>query len=1122
MIAEQTYRIEDFISELSVFSFADVLVHLEKENRGVFILDENLGDQVVLPYSGRFNQIYKIAVQHKKTSDIQSLCATRFLIHWKVKERRVATPLLLVPVHCSWNKVKQEFRLQPERENTFVNPFIVHYLHKEFGLEIPSFSGDEQDVVRFLQEAGFELSCENFQAVGNFHYHRFELIKDLEEMLVAQEPNALVKTMLGEASEEKPIYLDLDRARCFESDRDQEAVFTRFREENLVLQGPPGTGKTQVLSNLIAKLLKRETRQLVVSEKKTALEVLEKKLKTRGLHHFVFLSHAQSKASDFVARLKSTWDFLEKWEGSESKNLGLSEQYLQQIQLTFDKLNGHAFLHERTLEELQAFTASKSYENIPYISELPGMQEWKTLFPLVDEIYGQVKSPEILGKINSLMLKPGSKPDELLEKTLEKYRRLREELTFENLADLRALNRKAIVLQVLRNEQAQKYAGLLHSEKEQKKYEKLKKQYRRLSLELEAQSRETVSWKTLPSLSEVESWQHFLNESWLVKRKTRKHITKLLKPVPVELNILLDRTAAYLRTAGELAIVSSALLELGIERPEFELNIIDYVLSEKNKIAEEEWLAIREMKSKDQLRLLELAPQVKSLLQDLEDFFRFETSEELATGLANVRKNLDGLCSLHQHFQQLPPTVYRNLHCCRNTQEFGQLVLKSNWVAFASAYPELARFNAQKLTENLASMAKEEELEQTLFARQLVWSRKQTFARYHELLQLPSTKLKAEQKQLKAQLKAGKAILVKEFAKSRQHKSMRELMSCEARLWIDLLIPVQLSTPAILSRNIPLEKGFFECVIFDEASQLALPKAISSLQRGRRMLVAGDSQQMSPGAFFSGMRSGVDLLHQASYYLKQQSLKHHYRSVHSELIRFSNRHFYKDELIVYPSAKTSEQAVNWHYIENGIFDERQNLQEAEAVARQVEQELKSSKTLGVVAFSEHQLSCIWNRLSVQARQQIEERMHENRVFFKALEQVQGEECETLLISLGYGRNNEGQFHHRFGPLNQKNGTKRLNVLFTRAIEQIHFFSSVHASDFQLSANEAINLLRLYLFDLEAQNKAEALVLPFGMTFSRSENQLFIPQIYRQLPEVSELSTFHEVMQKRGWEIRYII
>lgn len=1121
MHEEHTYRVEDFIRELSAFSFSDVLVHLDPGGKGVFCLEPGPQTHFILPYSGRFNQIYKIAVQYKKTSDIQSLCAARHLIRWKVKERPVSTPLLLMPVHCTWNKIKQEFHIGMQEEAAFLNPFVVHYLQKDFGLELPAFDGGMQTVLDFLQQAGFVFSCEDFCALGNFHYHRFELIKDLEELASTQEPNALVKSILGEAMEEKPVFLDLTPESCFESDRDQEAVFEHFREKNLVLQGPPGTGKTQVLLNLLAKLLLRDARQLVVSEKKTALEVLEKKLKTRRLDHFVYLAHAQSTASGFVLKLKNTWAFLEKYEGKEPVNLGLSRQYLQQIQLTFDKLQQNNAWGECTLEEMQVFAGSQSYKELPYVSGLPVPEEWKKLFyPVVKQVYSRIGNPALLGKIRTAFLKTDRRPDQILQKIKAKFSTLSAQLDFSDIRELRALNRKAIVLQVLYNEQAQKYARLLDSERELKKYEKLKKQYRLLEQKLRAEERETQAWKKIPSLSEVKSWQQFLQQNWLVKRKTRKHILQQANPGPVDVSILLQHTALYLGTQDQLNLVKRNLFELGIEKPEFELNVIDYVLSEKNKISNEDWEAVRSLQKERQLDLLELAPQVKELLGDLETYFYLEEQEKPKELLGEITSVLDELCALLPYFEKLPPVVYRSLHLCANAGEFEQLVLKSNWVSFAATYPDLALFDDRKLQHLLSEADRQEELEQEIFSTRLIFKRNKRFREYHDLLQIPSAKLKGSQKELKAQLKAGKAILVKEFAKSRQHKSMRELMASDARLWIDLLCPVLLSTPTYLSRNVPLEKGFFECVIFDEASQLALPKAISSLQRAQRMLIAGDSQQMSPGNFFSGMHSGVDLLHQGSYYLEQGSLRHHYRSVHPGLIRFSNRHFYQNELLVYPAADLAEKALEWHYVENGIFDERRNVQEANVVARCIEEELKSGKTLGIVAFSEHQLSCIWNAIAPSAKSRLEEHIRENRVFFKALEQVQGEECERLIISLGYGKNKEGQFHHRFGPLNQKNGTKRLNVLFTRAIEHIHFFSSVRASDFQLSANEAINLLRLYLAELETQNPEEEPVLPFGMDFSRVGKKLTIPKIYRQLPDAGELKTFHEVMTKRGWEIKY--
>jgi DNA replication protein DnaC len=80
----------------------------------------------------------------------------------------------------------------------------------------------------------------------------------------------------------------LNKKNCFDSDPDQEAIFKALKEDNLVVQGPPGTGKSQLLANLLAKLLHEGSSHLLVSEKRTALCVLEQKLKTRQLHHFVF------------------------------------------------------------------------------------------------------------------------------------------------------------------------------------------------------------------------------------------------------------------------------------------------------------------------------------------------------------------------------------------------------------------------------------------------------------------------------------------------------------------------------------------------------------------------------------------------------------------------------------------------------------------------------------------------------------------------------------------------------------------------------------------------------------------------------------------------------------------
>jgi hypothetical protein len=127
----------------------------------------------------------------------------------------------------------------------------------------------------------------------------------------------------------------------------------------------------------------------------------------------------------------------------------------------------------------------------------------------------------------------------------------------------------------------------------------------------------------------------------------------------------------------------------------------------------------------------------------------------------------------------------------------------------------------------------------------------------------------------------------------------------------------------------------------------------------------------------------------------------------------------------------------------------------------------------------------------------------------------------LIISLGYAKNEIGEFHKRFGPLNQKNGSKRLNVLLTRSKKSIHFFSSIKSKDLELSTNESINLLRYYLIQLENETENMPLKFPYDLQVKiKKNNQLLISQITDKINDARELVTTHDVLTKRGWKIQY--
>ena len=211
-----------------------------------------------------------------------------------------------------------------------------------------------------------------------------------------------------------------------------------------------------------------------------------------------------------------------------------------------------------------------------------------------------------------------------------------------------------------------------------------------------------------------------------------------------------------------------------------------------------------------------------------------------------------------------------------------------------------------------------------------------------------------------------------------------------------------------------------------------------------------------------------------------------------------------------------------HYCEEGVFVDRKNLIEAQTLAFTLENQLKNSdKSVGVVAFSQEQLTCIWEQLTIEVQEKITAQLEQGIGFFKTLEHVQGEECEQLFISIGYGKNAKGKFQLRMGPLNRRNGHRRLNVLFTRAQQNIHLFTSVKAQDFPISDNESMQLLRLYLHDAEQLYTEEKFIFPYGLqAFELNAQHVKFDSIYATISNATELLTFHAVMTQREWKINY--
>lgn len=330
------------------------------------------------------------------------------------------------------------------------------------------------------------------------------------------------------------------------------------------------------------------------------------------------------------------------------------------------------------------------------------------------------------------------------------------------------------------------------------------------------------------------------------------------------------------------------------------------------------------------------------------------------------------------------------------------------------------------------------------------------------------------------------SILEHEANKQRAIKPIRYLFKNIPDV-IYLAKPCLLMSPLSVATYLKYEKGAFDTVIFDEASQIFPWDAIGSIARAKQVIIVGDSMQMPPTYFFQsggGEDDGEDyddenavdfesILDLATATLPQTSLNWHYRSRTESLIAFSNHNYYHDRLITFPASRadTDDLGIKFDYVRDGVFKDRSNIKEAEEVVKQVFEHFKRhpERSLGVVCFSINQQMLLEDIFENEKMKHpsfakfFDENLKEP-FFIKNLETVQGDERDTIIFSIGYGKDTSGDLKHNFGPLNRKGGERRLNVAVTRAKFNVLVVSSIHAGDIDLRRTNArgAKLLRDYL------------------------------------------------------------
>lgn len=559
------------------------------------------------------------------------------------------------------------------------------------------------------------------------------------------------------------------------------------------------------------------------------------------------------------------------------------------------------------------------------------------------------------------------------------------------------------------------------------------------------------------------------------------------------------------------------------------------------------------------------------------------TLDEIAELLRDLRESLDDLPDLLPHLVEVhgaPPAVAAVLtRLPLPLADIESLIVDEAIAARERMNPDIRRFDIDRLiaVSRRAAAARELLRDQNSAAIRATLHRQ--FRDNVKRSEMSVTQLDTSGRAFKKTYATGRRELEHEFGKSMRFRSIRELMSGDSGRVLNDLKPVWLMSPLSVSDTLPLEPDLFDVVIFDEASQIPTEDAVPALCRSRQVVIVGDEMQLPPTSFFSTAQSDEEmevvaeedgeriaivldadsLLNQAARNLPATLLAWHYRSRFEALISFSNAAFYAGELVTIPDRTlrashhdsapvASDSETGWivgadrllsapittHRMADGVYERRANLSEARYIAGVVRELLvrDTGQSIGIVAFSEAQQSEIEDALERLAAEDADfaaalarevEREEDDQfvgLFVKNLENVQGDERDIILMSVCYAPAPNGRMVMNFGPINQRGGEKRLNVIFSRARRHMAIVSTIAPEAITNIHNDGARALRSFLAFAEAQSagaqdNAQAVLATLNPDAARTFDRQLPPDPVRSAIAAALRAKGHEVHEHVG-------
>ncbi len=832
-------------------------------------------------------------------------------------------------------------------------------------------------------------------------------------------------------------------------DYSQKQVVKEAMDSSLVIEGPPGTGKSQVLANIAANYLDKGQRVLIVSQKAAALSVVYNRLGRISESALLLPDHINNK-KDFYSKIKQTISCIKRVSNEDnSENINNISKDIERFFSILENRDEvyrsrYGNLDYKELVELDGVKIKHDYSKVNTASLLDSFatrEEFDNQLNSIYEVYEKVVNSTFLDFVNA---------DDYKEKLQFLIKCKKDRKAINQSAYLAFSNNKYSVLAnyskvCTKANHTYDYNELLLIMDSYIQEDSIKK------FALHKVEIDKPAYKNISLTDEIK----FLIEKWgMLKGKNKIKYIKQLSNSNFKKKFSLSKKCLDNQEKILYDNIDNSYIDL------HPYNIIDFTdMEERECLAE----AVYVSNTTDKDQIIYNLEQSGCISLDIQE--RKEDYEHFLEALETVNlADIDLLLSLDR--KKVSLFIAFKADKVEDIGDYTNYLYKQmhqNSIEKIKPYLDFYTNIDKNYSDNKTKINRKVEL-----SKLEIYNKARNQIR-EKAISFPEVKASVVELDRISTLKRQKSIslIIKQHIDS--------LMA---------LFPIMLMSPGTVSACLPNIKGLFDVVIFDEASQMFIENAIPSIFRGSRLIIAGDSKQLKPSSVFS-QRFVDDEVEEESYEVqaaleeeslldfgknkyKSRYLRYHYRSQYKELIEFSNKAFYENKL-VFANANVAIQKKNLFPIEHvrveGEWVDNSNIQEAEKVLEKVLNILETrtdNETIGIITFNINQKKLIETILEDSAMSNPELLKEMNRVnaedgsdeslFVKNIENVQGDERDTIIFSVAYSKNTRGRFVNSFGSLSQPGGENRLNVAITRAKKKIYVVKSIDASIMSVNDN----------------------------------------------------------------------